>query len=86
MNDIRGKCVTFGERRITAPHDILRTHLYTNLLDGLDENTHITIGDKTLKLSLTDTYGSHIQLRRQDDGFMCRHKVYLEYEIKMEDN
>ena len=86
MNDIRGQRITFGIRQPGTPHAILKERLHSSLYSSVEGSLEVDILNRKLQIGLVDTHSSALQLKRTTDGFLCRHKVYLEYEIKMEDN
>lgn len=86
MNDIRGKCVVFGRRRLTRASDILNQRLMEHNKSLLRINREMSIfSDKTVHVSLINVKCLNDYITSVDSEFIFTQKIKIEYEIKMED-
>lgn len=86
MNDIRGKCVVFGKRRLTKPSDILNQRLMecNKSLLRIDREMSI-FPDKEVHVSLIDVKCLNDCIAHVDDEFIFTQKIRIDYKIKLED-
>lgn len=86
MNDIRGKCVVFGKRRLTKPSDILNQRLMERNKSLLRIDREMSIfSDKEVHVSLRDVKCLNDCIASVDDGFIFTQKIRIDYIIKLED-